>query len=130
VALALSVGLLSVFLAVVDSAGPDPLMLRDVIVFGLVLTPLAAVVGPLGVFAVDVLCRDEPRQVVHVLVAGIVGVLAAVGFGLVTAEMLGEPLVSPSYALATGVATAASRALVIPLVASVRGRWRTGGSLS
>jgi hypothetical protein len=125
VALALSVGFLSVFLAVLDSRGPAPFMLRDVIVFGTVLTLLAAVVGPMGVFVVDLLCRGEPRQMVHVLVAGLVGVLAAVGFGLVTAAMLGEAWVSPSYALATGVATATSRALVIPLVVSLRGPSRS-----
>lgn len=80
---------------------------QAVFVYGLLFSvPLA----PPGIWLVHATCRHEPRQSVHVAVAGVAGVLA----GCVAAIW---PLAGQwAFPLALGLSTALARALVVPLV--------------
>ncbi|GAB3990886.1 hypothetical protein [Nocardioides marmoraquaticus] len=113
-AVLVSVVALAVLAAVVEAtyaeAASDPAsVLVGVALFG---TVLALGIAPPGVLAVHLVTLRVRSQAVHVLVTGVVGLVA----GLVVVRDL-EPLVA-----LLAVATAVGRATVVPLVPGVRRR--------
>jgi hypothetical protein len=78
---------------------------------GILAIPSAAV----GVPLVHLACRNVPQQWVHVLAAGVAGVITGLVFGLLTDWGLFEPGLW-WLLLVLGGATAIGRASVIPLV--------------
>ncbi len=83
------------------------------------VTIFALPTAPVGVLLVHLACRRVSSQRVHVLAAGLAGILTGVAFGLLVE--VGSDTIEPwSLTLVLGVATAAGRAAVIPLVPARR----------
>jgi hypothetical protein len=102
--------LVSVLVCGIWLFSPDPVTPGAAVGAACLLAPFSAPFAGLGIVAVHVACRDVPAQWVHVLAAGLAG--AATGaFWAVT-------LLFAQYQLiwVVGVATAAGRLAVVPLV--------------
>lgn len=85
------------------------------VVLTVYVTVFAVPAALIGVPLVHLCCRRVEAQWVHVLVAGLAGVLTGVTFGAVAVRMAGGHDVA-SLALVLGSAAAIGRASVIPLV--------------
>lgn len=88
---------------------------------GILATVFAVPIAPLGVLLVHLACRRMEEQWVHVLAAGLAGVLTGAAFSALVD--VGSPLVdSWPLTLTLGLATATGRASVIGLVPGVQAR--------
>lgn len=96
-------------LVLLVSLEPGPVPPQTVLWLLFFLVPLSAPFACAGILLVHHVCRDEPRQSLHVLVAAAAGAMTG---GLVT--MVGVELVVLVPVVAA--ATALGRAVVIPLV--------------
>jgi hypothetical protein len=85
------------------------------------VTIFAVPTAPIGVLLVHLACRRVQDQRVHVLVAGLAGILTGVVFGLLI-DVGSGVFETWSFTLTLGIATATGRAVVIPLVPAVRDR--------
>jgi hypothetical protein len=119
VALVVSVGLTGLGLAV--SFLPEDGLMGSlaVLVVGTVYAGIFALgAGPVGVLLVHVTCRHVEAQWVHVLAAGMAGVLTGIAFGQLV-DVGSSALDGWVLTLILGISTAIGRAAVIPLA---RGR--------
>ena len=114
-AVGVSIGVAAILLAVLWASERNVQGIAAALLVSLVyVTVLAIPVAPVGVLLVHLCCRRTDRQGVHVLAAGLAGVLAGLAFGALVSGVPGaaERL---DLALVLGVAAATGRAAVIPL---------------
>ncbi|WP_027861139.1 hypothetical protein [Marmoricola sp. URHB0036] len=93
------------------------------------VTLFAFPTAPVGVLLVHLACRGVRAQWVHVLAAGLAGLLTGLAFQQLVVERGSGPLEGWFLTLLLGSATAAGRAAVIPLVPAVRARRRSSKEL-
>jgi hypothetical protein len=94
-----------------------------VVLFGGLAALFGVPAGTAGVLVVHFLCRRRRQQWVHVVVTGLIGVVAVCGVTVVMSEGLRDWL---RVAVGVGVCVAASRALLIPWVPIVRDAYPHG----
>lgn len=120
IAVLVSIWVTVVLLALSDASNHDPVGIAMALMVGVVYVTIFAVpTAPVGVLVVHLCCRRIEQQWVHVLAAGLCGVLTGLAFGAVVSGVDGlfETL---DLTVMLGVATAVGRAAVIPLVPSRR----------
>ncbi|MEO7351455.1 MAG: hypothetical protein ABIR34_12525 [Marmoricola sp.] len=119
-AVLVSIGVTTLLLVLTDITLHD--LQRDLaalLVATIYVTLFALPTAPIGVLLVHLACRRVEQQSVHVLAAGLAGVLTGLCFG---AWVDGVSGLADTFSLSLilGVATAAGRAAVIPLRPRVR----------
>jgi hypothetical protein len=121
-AVLVSIGVTALSIAVQSLPGDGLGGAAAVLIVGtLYVTIFAIPTAPIGVLLVHFACRRVQDQRVHVLVAGLAGILTGVVFGLLI-DVGSGVLEMWSFTLTLGIATATGRAVVIPLVPAVRDR--------
>jgi len=125
VAVLVSVGLTVLALAV--SILPEGLgqALAALLAGTLYVTLFAAPTAPVGVLLVHLTCRGVRAQWVHVVAAGVAGLLTGLAFQHLVVGPGSGILEGWFLTLVLGLSTAAGRAAVIPLVPAVRARRRS-----
>lgn len=118
IAVLVSIWVTVLLLALADASNRDPVGIAMALIVGSVyVTIFALPTAPLGVLVVHLCCRRIEQQWLHVLAAGLCGVLTGLAFGAVVSGVDGlfETL---DLTVMLGVATAVGRAAVIPLLPS------------